>query len=374
MPIEVSVRHARRAVRIGTTVHFSDLGVISLILATGFAIFAIIAAVAGAIRGSAALVASAKRAVLTVTFFLLLASASLIISFLVHDFGVAYVANQSSLSMPWYYTLSAFYGGQEGSLLYWALMLSVFSAIFIFTSKRSPAALVPYVAATLMCIELFFLLMLITVSSPFVRLPTPPSDGVGLNPLLMDPGMLIHPPMLLMGYMSFSVPFAFAVAAMISGKLGSDWLRAIRRWTLAAWAIQTTGLMLGMWWAYHVLGWGGYWGWDPVENAALLPWLTATAFLHSTMVQERRGMLKVWNLGLVIASFALAIFGTFEVRSGIISSVHSFAYSSIGGYFLAFLAIIIVFSIGLFIFRLPRLRPEHEFDFGALARGQLPAQ
>ena len=367
MPIEVPVCHARQQVRIGIAVHFSDLGVISLILATGFAVFAILAAVAGAIRGSAALVASAKRAVLTVTFFLLLASASLIISFLVHDFGVAYVANESSLSMPWYYTLSAFYGGQEGSLLYWALMLSVFSVIFIFTSKRAPAALVPYIVATLMGIELFFLLMLITVSSPFVRLPTPPADGIGLNPLLMDPGMLIHPPMLLMGYMSFSVPFAFAVAAMITGKLGSDWLRAIRRWTLTAWAIQTTGLMLGMWWAYHVLGWGGYWGWDPVENAALLPWLTATAFLHSTMVQERRGMLKVWNLGLVIASFALAIFGTFEVRSGIISSVHSFAYSSIGGYFLAFLAIIIVFSIGLFIFRLPRLRPEHEFD-SALSR------
>ncbi len=367
MPVEVPVRDARYTVRIGTTVHFSDLGVISLILATGFAVFAIITAVAGAIRGSAALVASAKRAVLTVTFFLLLASASLIISFLIHDFGVAYVANESSRSMPWYYTLSAFYGGQEGSLLYWALILSVFSAIFIFTSKRAPAALVPYVAATLMGIELFFLLMLITVSSPFIRLPTPPSDGLGLNPLLMDPGMLIHPPMLLMGYMSFSVPFAFAVAAMITGKLGSDWLRSIRRWTLAAWAIQTTGLMLGMWWAYHVLGWGGYWGWDPVENAALLPWLTATAFLHSTMVQERRGMLKVWNLGLVIASFALAIFGTFEVRSGIISSVHSFAYSSIGSYFLAFLAIIIVFSIGLFIFRLPKLRPEHEFD-SALSR------
>jgi cytochrome c-type biogenesis protein CcmF len=343
-------------------VHFSDLGYISLVLATGFAVFTIAAAVAGAIRESYALVASAKRAVLTVTFFLLLASASLIISFLIHDFGVAYVANESSLSMPWYFTLSAFYGGQEGSLLYWALMLSVFSAIFIFTSKRAPAALVPYIMATLMAVELFFLLMLATVSNPFVRLPTPPPDGIGLNPLLMDPGMLVHPPMLLMGYMSFSVPFAFAVAAMISGHLDSNWLRAIRRWTLASWAIQTTGLMLGMWWAYHVLGWGGYWGWDPVENAALLPWLTATAFLHSAMVQERRGMLKVWNLGLVMASFALAIFGTFEVRSGIISSVHSFAYSSIGAYFLVFLAIIIVFSIGLFIVRLPKLRPEQEFD------------
>ncbi|HLX56272.1 MAG TPA: heme lyase CcmF/NrfE family subunit [Ktedonobacteraceae bacterium] len=347
--------------------YFSDLGYISLILAAGFAAFAIALAVTGAIRKHAALVASAKRSVLAVTFFMLLASVSLIISFLIHDFGVIYVAQQSSLSMPWYFTAAAFYGGQEGSLLYWTLMLSVFSAIFVFTSKRAPAALAPYVMATLMCIEIFFLIMLITVSNPFARLPTPLADGVGLNPLLMDPGMLIHPPMLLMGYMSFSVPFAFAVAAMITGQLSSEWLRAIRRWTLAAWAIQTAGLLLGAWWAYHVLGWGGYWGWDPVENAALLPWLTATAFLHSSMVQERRGMLKVWNLGLVILAFALSIFGTFEVRSGIISSVHSFAYSAIGGYFLAFLAIVIVFSTGLFLFRLPKLRPEQEFD-SALSR------
>ena len=342
--------------------HFSDLGNISLIVALGFAIYTVVLAVLGATRNIPQLVTSARRSLLAVTFFLLLASATLVVSFLTHDFGVSYVAQHSSLAMPWYYTTSAFYGGQEGSLLYWALMLSIFSAVFVFTAKRAPAALVPYIMATLAGIEIFLLAMLTTVSSPFVRLPVPVPDGVGLNPLLMDPGMLIHPPMLLMGYMSFSLPFAFAVAAMITGKLDSEWLRAIRRWTLVSWAIQTTGLILGAWWAYHVLGWGGYWGWDPVENAALLPWLTATAFLHSTMVQERRGMLKVWNLGLVIASFALSIFGTFEVRSGIISSVHSFAYSAIGGYFLAFLGIIIVFSTGLFIYRLPRLRPEQEFD------------
>jgi cytochrome c-type biogenesis protein CcmF len=343
-------------------VYLSDLGIISLILALGFAVYTVVVAVLGAIRDIPQLVASAKRSILAVTFFLILASAALIVSFLTHDFGVSYVAQHSNLAMPWYFTASAFYGGQEGSLLYWALLLSIFSAVFVFTAKRAPTALVPYVMATLMGIETFFLIVLATVSSPFVRLPMPLSDGVGLNPLLMDPGMLVHPPMLLMGYMSFSVPFAFAVAAMISGKLDNEWLRSIRRWMLASWSIQTMGLVLGAWWAYHVLGWGGYWGWDPVENAALLPWLTATAFLHSTMVQERRGMLKLWNLGLVIASFALSIFGTFEVRSGIISSVHSFAYSAIGGYFLAFLGIIIVFSIGLFIYRLPKLRPEQEFD------------
>src|SRR6266516_1528649 len=342
--------------------YFSDVGTIALILALGFAVYTVVIAVLGAKRGITALVASAKRSSLTVTFFLLVAASALVVSFLIHDFGVSYVRQESNLAMPWYFILSAFYGGQEGSLLYWALMLSIFSAMFVFTAKRVPAVLVPYVLATLMAIEAFFLLMLTTVSNPFVRLPIAPPDGNGLNPLLMDPGMLIHPPMLLMGYMSFSLPFAFAVAAMITGKLDSDWLRSIRRWTLASWSIQTTGLILGAWWAYHVLGWGGYWGWDPVENAALLPWLTSTAFLHSTMVQERRGMLKVWNLALVVISFALSIFGTFEVRSGIISSVHSFAYSDIGAYFLAFLVLIIVFSSVLFIYRLPTLRSEQEFD------------
>lgn len=342
--------------------YFSDLGVISLILALGFAAYTVVAATLGGARNHPRLVASAKRGTLAVTFFMLLASAALIISFLIHDFGVVYVANQSDRSMPWYFVAAAFYSGQEGSLLYWALMLSVFSAIFVFTSRRAPAALVPYVLATLMAIEIFFVLMLATISSPFVRFAHAPADGAGLNPLLRDPGMLIHPPTLLMGFMSFSLPFAFAVAAMITGRLDSEWLRTIRRWTLAAWSIQTAGLLLGMWWSYHVLGWGGYWEWDPVENAALFPWLTATAFLHSTMVQERRGMLKVWNLGLVIASFAFSIFGTFEVRSGLISSVHSFVYSDIGSYFLGFLCLVILFSLALFIFRLPRLRAEQEFD------------
>lgn len=342
--------------------HFSDLGYIALILASGFAILTGVLAVLGAVRHAPLLATSAKRGALAVSFFIILASAALVISFLTHDFGVAYVAQESSLTMPWYFTTAAFYGGQDGSLLYWSLMLGVFSAIFILTSKRAPSALVPYIIATLMGIQFFLLLVLSTVSNPFVRLPVAPLDGNGLNPLLMDPGMLIHPPMLLMGYMSFSLPYAFAVAAMITGKLDSDWLRSIRRWMLASWSIQTTGLILGAWWAYHVLGWGGYWGWDPVENAALLPWLTATAFLHSTMVQERRGMLKVWNLVLVVATFALSIFGTFEVRSGLISSVHSFAYSDIGSYFLAFLVVVIVFSSALFFLRVRRLRPEQEFD------------
>lgn len=347
--------------------YFSDLGTIALSLALGFAVYTVIAAVLGGARHHPRLVNSAKHSTLIVAFFLLLAAAALVISFLIHDFGVVYVADQSSGSMPWYFVAAAFYSGQEGSLLYWAMMLAVFSAIFVFLSRRAPAPLIPYILATLMSIEIFFVFMLVTLSNPFVRFPHPPNDGIGLNPLLRDPGMLVHPPTLLMGFMSYSLPFAFAVAAVITGRLDNEWLRAIRRWTLAAWTIQTAGLLLGMWWSYHVLGWGGYWAWDPVENAALFPWLTSAAFLHSSMVQERRGMLKVWNLSLVMASFALSIFGTFEVRSGLISSVHSFAYSDIGSYFLGFLCVVILFCLGLFLFRLPKLRPEQEFD-SALSR------
>ncbi|HEX8996178.1 MAG TPA: heme lyase CcmF/NrfE family subunit [Ktedonobacterales bacterium] len=341
---------------------YTDLGAIALTLALVFALYALAASALGATLRRAALVTSGRRAVLVVAVFLLLTSGSLIAAFLTHDFGARYVAEHSSLAMPWYYSLSAFYGGQEGSLLYWTTMLAIFASIAVLLHRRASAELMPWVVVVLMTIESFFLAMLAFITPPFVRDTIPPVDGAGLNPILQDPGMLIHPPMLLMGYMSWSLPFAFAVAAMVTGQLDAGWLRSIRRWTLAAWTIQSTGLLLGMWWAYHVLGWGGYWGWDPVENAALLPWLTATAFLHSTMVQERRGTLKVWNLTLIIATFALSIFGTFEVRSGIISSVHSFAYSSVGPFFLGFLGFVLVVSLGLFFYRLPQLRPETEFD------------
>jgi cytochrome c-type biogenesis protein CcmF len=343
-------------------VHLSDLGMIAQLLALIFALYALATAVLGGALGRAELVASSRRAVYVVAAFLLSAALALILSFTTHDFGATYVYQHSSLSMPWYYTISAFYAGQEGSLLYWTMMLALFTALAVTLHRRAPAALLPYVVATLMTIDVFLLIVLNFVSTPFGRSAIVPLDGLGLNPLLQDPGMLVHPPMLLLGYMSFSVPFAFAVAALITGRLDSGWLRAIRRWTLAAWTIQTTGLLLGAWWAYHVLGWGGYWGWDPVENAALLPWLTATAFLHSTMVQERRGTLKVWNLSLILATFGLAIFGTFEVRSGIISSVHSFAYSTIGGFFLGFLAFVLLAAVGLTVYRLPQLRPEHQMD------------
>ena len=335
---------------------------IAQMLALVFALYAIASSICGALLKRPALAVSGRRAVLVVAALLVTAAISLIASFLEHDYGVRYVAEHSSNAMPWYYTAAAFYGGQEGSLLYWGLMLSLFSSLAVVLHRRSPVQLMPWVVAVLMTILGFLLIVLNFVSSPFDRIAIVPVDGSGLNPLLQDPGMLVHPPMLLMGYMSWSLPFAFAIAALVTGQLDSRWLRSIRRWTLAAWTIQTTGLLLGAWWAYHVLGWGGYWGWDPVENAALLPWLTATAFLHSTMVQERRGTLKVWNLSLILLTFMLAIFGTFEVRSGIIQSVHSFAYSDIGPFFLGFLTLVLAVSIALFVYRLPRLRPEHEFD------------
>src|SRR5512146_2253524 len=323
---------------------------IAQMLALVFTLYAIASSVLGATLKRPALVVSGRRSVLVVAALLVTTAIALIASFLEHDYGLRYVAEHSSNAMPWYYTTAAFYGGQEGSLLYWGMMLALFSTLAVVLYRRAPAQLMPWVVTVLMAIEGFLLIVLNFVSSPFDPLTIVPVDGQGLNPLLQDPGMLVHPPMLLMGYMSWSLPFAFALAALITGQLDSRWLRAIRRWTLAAW------------WAYHVLGWGGYWGWDPVENAALLPWLTATAFLHSTMVQERRGTLKVWNLALILLTFLLAIFGTFEVRSGIIQSVHSFAYSDIGPYFLGFLALALIVSIGLFVYRLPRLRPEHEFD------------
>jgi len=260
--------------------------------------------------------------------------------------------------------LAAFYSGQQGSLLYWAWTLSIFAAI-VFWQQRKPGphrVFMPYVVAVLMVIEAFMTLLLGFVASPFEALPRPPADGVGLNPLLYDEGMRIHPPMLLAGLMSWSVPFAFAIAALASGKLGNEWLAVSRRYAMVAWVILGLGNVLGAWWAYHVLGWGGYWGWDPVENVALMPWLVGTAFIHSLQMQERRGMLKAWNILLIMVAFFLSIFGTFVVRSGILASVHAFALSSIGPYFLSFLALALVGSLGLFFWRLPRLKSENQLD------------
>ncbi len=340
----------------------ADLGQGAILAALAAAATALAAGFIGGRSGDQRLVKVARNGVLVVCAMLLLAAGSLISAFLAHDFTVKYVAGHSSRSMPDEYVVSAFYGGQEGSLLYWALALSILSAIAVWREQDRLRHLLGYAVGVLMCIETFFLGILAFVSSPFVRLPGALPDGQGLNPLLYDGGMLIHPPIMLLGYASVAIPYAFAMAALLQGHTDADWMRATRRYALVAWAFLSAGNLLGAWWAYHVLGWGGYWGWDPVENSAIMPWLVLTAYIHGVMVQQRRGMLKIWNMGLVIATFSLAVHGTFVVRSGIISSVHSFAQSSIGPYFFAFLASVVILSVAVLLSRLPLLKDEDQFE------------
>ena len=340
----------------------TDLGQITILSALLLAAYSVLAGVLGARWKALDVVRSARHGVLAVCALLTLASATLLVGFLSHDFSLRYVAEHSSRDMPPELVAAAFYSGQQGSLLYWAWSLSVFACVVVLQNRNRNRELMPYVMAVLMGVETFFTLVLGFVASPFERSPIVPSDGVGLNPLLYDTGMLYHPPVLLAGYMSWTVPFAFALAALATGRLDADWIRATRRYALVAWLILGMGNLLGGWWAYHVLGWGGYWGWDPVENAAIMPWFLGTAYVHSVMIQERRGMLKVWNLALLLATFCLAIFGTFIVRSGVISSVHSFATSTIGPYYLGFLMLVTLGSLGLLLWRMPLLRSENQLE------------
>ncbi|HEX6512259.1 MAG TPA: heme lyase CcmF/NrfE family subunit [Chloroflexota bacterium] len=338
------------------------LGSISLVAALVLACYGLLAAVVDIRTRLGELALSARNALLGMAGLVTLASLTLIAGFLSHNYELRYVAEHSSNEMPPVYVIAAFYSGQQGSLLYWCWTLSISSALVVALSWKANRQLMPYVTGVLCAMETFFLFLLAFVQSPFATLPFHVDNGNGLNPVLQDKGMLIHPPMMLMGYMSWSIPFAFAIAALISGRLDFHWLRSIRRWTLAAFCIQSMGLLLGAWWAYHVLGWGGYWGWDPVENAAFMPWLAGTAFLHSVMVQERRGMLKVWNLTLIMLAYLLAVFGTFIVRSGVLTSVHAFAQSSIGPYFFGWLALSITVSVGLLVWRLPQLQGDANFE------------
>jgi len=271
------------------------------------------------------------------------------LALLQNNFSLAYVAGNSTIETPTIYKIATLWGALEGSLLLWALLLCgyVAAAAWCFRTKINDR-LVAWSLATMLAVCVFFFSLLIGPASPFDTLTSVPLDGEGLNPLLRNhPLMAIHPVMLYLGYVGFTVPFAFAVGALITGRLGEGWLVATRTWTLIAWGCLSIGILLGAWWSYEVLGWGGYWAWDPVENASFLPWLTGTAFLHSVIVQERRGMLRVWNLSLLLATFALTIFGTFLTRSGVIDSVHEFSASSIGPLFLGFFAIIVVSSVFL---------------------------
>ena len=285
-----------------------------------------------------------RRAFYAAAAMTLLAAALLESALLTHDFSLAYVAEHTDLSTPTALVAAGFYGGQEGSLLYWTLILGLLGSASLVASASLGGRVAAYATGILAAILTFFLFVLAVVASPFELLSVTPPDGLGLNPVLRDGGMLIHPPVVLAGFAAFAIPFAFACAALLAGRAGAAWIAHTRRFALLAWGLQTSGLLLGMWWAYHVLGWGGYWGWDPVENVALMPWLATTAYLHSAQVQEKRGRLRAWNFGLVILAFLLVVFGTFIVRSGVVPSVHTFAISAIGPWFLGFLGICIAFS------------------------------
>jgi cytochrome c-type biogenesis protein CcmF len=322
---------------------------------------AIAAAIAGR-TGRTALLESAQHAALgvfgLVTFSMLL----LVYAFLTFDFSVRYVALNTNLQTPYYYRITALWGALEGSIVLWAWMLALYTLIVILRHRHNARELYSWVLTTMLGVVAFFLLVMAVPAPPFERLSPIPANGRGLNPLLEDSGMITHPVALYLGFTGFTVPFAFAIAALATGRVGDRWITLTRRWTIVAWYFLSLGLLIGGWWSYHVLGWGGYWAWDPVENAAFMPWLTGTAFLHSVMIQERRRMLKLWNIGLVILTFALTLFGTFLTRSGVIASVHAFTQGSIGIFFLSFLSLVVLASLALLAWRWEALGAEGELD------------
>jgi cytochrome c-type biogenesis protein CcmF len=318
----------------------NQVGSLALIAALAFAGYGVIAgAVSGKLR-SMRVLKSAEHSALAFFATITLAIGSLEYLILTNDFHSAYVAEHSNLALPLYYKIPVLWAGQEGSLLFWTWLLSMYGALAVLLNRRKNCQVMPYVVAIMMAVGVFFAILINFVANPFSELSLAhaggsatafrPPDGNGLNPSLQYPLMVIHPPILYLGYVGFVVPFAFAMGSLITRQLGDNWIRTTRRWTMVPWMLLGTGIILGGHWAYEVLGWGGYWGWDPVENASLLPWLAGTAFLHSVMIQEKRGMLKVWNIVLIMVTFFLSIFGTFLTRSGIVSSVHAFAQSDIG--------------------------------------------
>ncbi len=341
----------------------ADVGYIALFLALLASIYSAIAFIFGMRGKRPALINSARNGLLAACGLVSVSVATLLYALLTHNFRIEYVASYTSRDLSPAYLISALWAGNDGSLLFWAWLLSVFAVVAILQRRVVGKELVPYAGSVIMLTQAFFLILLLFVANPFQTLSFVPADGMGLNPMLENPGMIIHPPTLLAGYVGFTIPFAFAIAALLTRRLGDEWIIAIRRWTLLAWLFLGVGNIIGAWWAYVELGWGGYWAWDPVENASFMPWLVATAFLHSIMMQRRRGMLKVWNMVLIILTFSLTIFGTFLTRSGIISSVHTFAESPLLGYlFLAFIGIILFGSLGLLYYRSEELKSEAEME------------
>ena len=342
---------------------FTTLGSIAIAVALIVALYSTVAGFIGARRNIPELADSARNGVFLFAGLMTTAMLALLYALVTRDFSISLVANHSSRDLPLFpYTITALWSGQNGSLMFWSWILALYALVVMLWRWRSDRVLMPYVAAVIMLVQTFFAFMLTFVASPFAKMEMIPADGAGLNPILQHPLMAMHPPLLYLGFVGFTIPFAFAMAALLSGQLNNAWLLATRRWTLIPWMFLGLGLMVGGRWAYDVLGWGGYWGWDPVENSALMPWLVGTAFLHSVMVQERKGALKVWNMGLIIIAFALTLFGTFLTRSGIIQSVHAFAESDIGPLFLGFVALITLSATALLFFRLDKLQSESEFD------------
>ena len=339
------------------------LGRPSLVAAGVFVTLALIGAVLGALRKDERATRAGQRALTIGAGFVGVATIALVIAFITHDFSFAYVANYSSRSLSGAYRVTALWGGMEGSLLFWTMLLTTFSTIALARSARwAPVGLQTWTLAVLAGVIGFFLVLLLWPADPFAPLSPVPADGSGLNPLLQSPGMVIHPPLLYTGFVAFSIPFAFAMGALLSKHLDETWFTFTRRWSLFAWGALSIGIVLGGAWAYTELGWGGYWAWDPVENASFMPWLTATAYLHSVVIQEKRRMFKVWNVSLILITYVLAIFGTFLTRSGILSSIHTFTEGPIGKWFLPFLGLMLIGGLGVIALRLDSLRSENSLD------------
>ncbi len=346
----------------------SQIGYVALLVAFAVAVYGVVALTLSAWKGYAELYRSGRTAAWSTFGLTALGSACLIYSLITDDFSLKYVTQHSAKAMDWFYKVGAMWGGQEGSLLLWALILTGFMGIVLVQTRTlQPQEMRPWVIVAMLSGSAFFLALCSIVTNVFQKLDQPAVDGSGLNPQLQNPGMLIHPPMLYCGYVSTIAAFGFGFAALITGRLDSTWIRLSRRWILTSWIFLTVGNFLGGQWAYVMLGWGGYWAWDPVENASLMPWLITTALLHSVMIQQRRGMFKVWNLSLAVIAYALALFGTFLTRSGVLSSVHAFGESTLGPYFMVWIGVVLIISFGLIFMRLPELRPENRLD-GLLSR------
>jgi cytochrome c-type biogenesis protein CcmF len=342
-----------------------QVGSYALLLALALSGYSFLAGLIGLARGgpgSERMVETARRAGIAAFASVLLAAAILVLAAFQDNFSLAYIFHHSNRDLPAPYKFAVLWSGQEGSLLFWSLLLASYGLVLRLRHKTDPR-LFAYASAIIAAVQVFFLLLLNFAAHPFAIVQgSLPGDGNGLNPLLQYPEMVIHPPMLYLGYVGFTVPFAFALGALVMRYPGEKWIQITRRWTMVTWGFLTCGVFLGAHWAYSVLGWGGYWGWDPVENASLMPWLTGTAFLHSVMMQEKRGMLKMWNMWLIFATFGLSIFGTFLTRSGVISSVHAFAQSSIGNWFITFLAVIFAVCVLFFVKNRSHLQSEHKLE------------